>query len=66
MIEEAHGEYPLLLFDDVLSELDEQRKHFITNRIKEKQVIITSCDVLDGIGDNVLRIDNGKCISNGV
>lgn len=66
MIEETHGEYPLLLFDDVLSELDEQRKDFITNRIKDKQVIITSCDIPDGVGDNVLRIENGKCISNGV
>ena len=62
MIEEAHGEYPLLLFDDVLSELDEQRKDFITNRIKGKQVIITSCDVPDGVGDKVLRIEQGKII----
>lgn len=62
MIEEAHGEYPLLLFDDVLSELDEQRKDFITNRIKGKQVIITSCDVPDGVGDKVMRVENGKII----
>ncbi len=60
MMEEVHGEYPLLLFDDVLSELDEQRKDFITNRIKGKQVIITSCDVPDGVGDKVLWIENGK------
>ena len=63
MIEEAHGEYPLLLFDDVLSELDEQRKDFITNRIVGKQVIITSCDVPDGVGDKILRIEQGKIIN---
>ncbi len=62
MIEDAHGEYPLLLFDDVLSELDEQRKDFITNRIKGRQVIITSCDVPDGVGDKVMRVENGKII----
>ena len=66
MIEETHGEYPLLLFDDVLSELDEHRKDFITNRIKEKQVIITSCDIPDGVGDKILRIENGKCVNSGV
>ncbi len=62
MIEDAHGEYPLLLFDDVLSELDEQRKDFITNRIRGRQVIITSCDVPDGVGDKVMRVENGKII----
>ena len=60
MMEEVHGEYPLLLFDDVLSELDEYRKDFITNRIKDKQVIITSCDVPDNVGDKVLWVENGK------
>jgi len=60
MMAEVHGEYPLLLFDDVLSELDEQRKDFITNRIKGKQVIITSCDVPDGVGEKVLWVENGK------
>ena len=60
MMEEVLGEYPLLLFDDVLSELDDQRKEFITNRIKGRQVIITSCDVPDGVGDKILWVENGK------
>lgn len=60
MLENAHGEYPLLLFDDVLSELDEQRKDFITNRIRGRQVIITSCDVPENVGDKVIEIENGK------
>lgn len=38
------GEYPVFLFDDVLSELDEKRKKFIIEGIGERQIIITSCE----------------------
>ncbi|MBQ9416506.1 MAG: DNA replication/repair protein RecF [Clostridia bacterium] len=41
------GEYPLFLFDDVLSELDEKRKQYLLQKIREKQVIMTSCEKLD-------------------
>jgi len=56
------GEYPLLLLDDVLSELDEKRQGFILSRITKGQIFITCCDynkastVYDG---SVFRIDNG-------
>ncbi len=38
------GDYPVFLFDDVLSELDSKRRDYLINRIKSKQVIMTSCD----------------------
>ena len=38
------GDYPVFLFDDVLSELDSKRRDYLINRIKNKQVIITCCD----------------------
>ena len=38
------GEYPVFLFDDVLSELDEKRKSFVLGGIGERQIIITSCE----------------------
>ena len=41
---EKKGEYPVFLFDDVLSELDDQRKKYILSNIKGRQVIITACD----------------------
>ncbi len=41
---ESKGEYPVFLFDDVLSELDDSRKKYILSNIKGKQVIITACD----------------------
>ena len=41
---EICGEYPVFLFDDVLSELDEKRKKYILDGIGERQIIITSCE----------------------
>lgn len=45
------GEYPVLLLDDVLSELDIRRQQFVLNRIKGGQVFITCCeeDKLEGL-----------------
>ena len=38
------GEYPVLLLDDVLSELDARRQAFVLNRITGGQVFITCCE----------------------
>jgi len=38
------GEYPLLLLDDVLSELDPRRQEYVLNRIRGGQVFITCCE----------------------
>ncbi len=56
------GEYPIYLFDDVLSELDEGRKKYVLSRVKEKQIIITSCDeeLLLTLADNVIYVEGGK------
>jgi len=59
-------EYPVLLLDDVLSELDHKRKDFVLNHISEGQVFITCCE--DNISekqnaDAVFFIQNGKIIS---
>ena len=44
---EETDDAPVILLDDVLSELDENRQKFILSSIKEMQVIITSCNDLD-------------------
>jgi len=57
------NEYPVLLLDDVLSELDSKRQSFILERIKHGQVFITCCDdtaVNAGNSGNVLRVESGK------
>ncbi len=38
------GEYPVFLLDDILSELDKDRKSYILSRITDRQVIITGCE----------------------
>ena len=38
------GEIPVLLLDDVLSELDPGRQDFVLNQITEGQVFITCCE----------------------
>lgn len=38
------GEWPVLLLDDVLSELDGRRQEFVLNRITSGQVFITCCE----------------------
>lgn len=52
---EILGEYPVLLLDDVLSELDPKRQEFVLNRIAGGQVFITCCE-----DDRLGRLLNGK------
>ena len=41
IIKNTSGRTPVLLLDDILSELDEKRKQFFLNNIKDKQIFIT-------------------------
>ncbi len=38
------GEYPIMLLDDILSELDDKRRSYVLNKTGEGQVFITTCD----------------------
>ncbi|MCL2201703.1 MAG: DNA replication/repair protein RecF [Oscillospiraceae bacterium] len=56
------GEYPVLLLDDVLSELDPKRQSFILGKIENGQVLITCCDETGAaclVGGKIIRIENG-------
>ncbi len=60
-----NGEYPLLLLDDVLSELDPHRQEFILHHIDTGQVFITCCeeDHLLGLSkEAIFHIHNGALI----
>lgn len=39
------GEYPVFLYDDVFSELDDNRRSYLFSRTEGKQVIMTSCEM---------------------
>ena len=60
------GEYPVLLLDDVLSELDARRQEFVLRRITGGQVFITCCEEerLGGLERGaVFHIQQGKLLS---
>ncbi|MFQ8832038.1 MAG: extracellular matrix regulator RemB [Ruthenibacterium lactatiformans] len=38
------GEHPVMLLDDVLSELDETRQSYLLSRMEHRQTIVTACD----------------------
>ena len=44
LMQRESGEIPVLLLDDVLSELDPGRQDFVLNQITEGQVFITCCE----------------------
>ena len=56
------GEYPVLLLDDVLSELDPKRQEFVLNRIHGGQVFITCCEddrLVELLGGKVFHVEQG-------
>ena len=57
------GETPILLLDDVLSELDTKRQEFVLNRIGGGQTLITCCEdeeISRRTGGKVLLVEKGK------
>ena len=64
-IKEVRGEYPVLLLDDIMSELDTTRRAYLANKIRGKQVIITCTDsdmVDTGESTKLFKVENGKII----
>ena len=57
------GEIPVLLLDDVLSELDPGRQDFVLNQITEGQVFITCCEPgqFTKLGKNI-EISQGRVV----
>ena len=57
------GDMPILLLDDVLSELDQKRQEFVLNRIGGGQTLITCCEdaeISKRTGGKVLLVEKGK------
>ena len=53
------GEYPVFLLDDILSELDENRKSYVIRGLTGRQVLITTCEVIPE-GAKVFGVENGR------
>ncbi len=57
------GEDPVILLDDVMSELDQTRQDYILNQIQNFQVLITCCDEKDFRSlqyGKKIRVEGGK------
>ncbi len=61
LMKNESGEYPILLLDDVLSELDPGRQDFVLNQIGAGQVFITCCEPgrFTNLGKTI-EIENGE------
>ena len=55
VVEKTVSEKPVMLFDDVMSELDEMRQEKILNRFADLQVFVTCCE-----RDQIKRLAAGK------
>lgn len=66
-INDVREEYPVLLLDDIMSELDTGRRNYLNEKIRDKQVLITCTDAdilpLSG-GSKLIRVRDGH-ISDG-
>ena len=65
LMHKQSGEIPVLLLDDVLSELDPGRQDFVLNQITDGQVFITCCEPgrFTKLG-RTIEIRNGEVVSN--
>ncbi|MCA1554067.1 MAG: DNA replication and repair protein RecF [Chloroflexi bacterium] len=65
LMHQQTGEQPILLLDDVLSELDERRRHYLVSRVDaHEQTLLTTCDLGEYFGQfthaaQVLHVHEG-------
>ena len=62
IIQDEIGEPPILLLDDFMSELDENRRNNLTNAIENNQVFITCTDkiLVEEKNNTIYHIENAK------
>lgn len=65
ILEKNTGDSPVILLDDVMSELDEYRKSYIVNKLQNYQTFITGCDrdltrLFSNV--NIIHIRDGELI----
>lgn len=61
-INSVRDEYPVLLLDDIMSELDSGRRRYLWERIRDKQVLITCTDkeAVQSSGTSVFHVSGGS------
>ncbi len=67
LLRENSGEQPVILLDDVMSELDAMRQDYILNPLKNRQVFINCCEpgtLLRSTGGKPFRVMEGEVFEN--
>jgi len=64
VIKDVFGEYPVFLLDEMLSELDEERRRFVIDRLRDKQTVITACECeeIKPLAKNLIEIKDGEYV----
>lgn len=67
LIEKETGETPILILDDVMSELDKNRQEFLIKTLSDVQIFITTTEITDELSlkfkeKNIYKVKNGKII----
>ena len=62
IIKDEIDEYPILLLDDFMSELDEKRKNNFLNNMEEMQIIITCTDDININKINKYKVKSGEVL----
>lgn len=64
LIEHFTGQKPVVLLDDVMSELDDLRRDFLLHRLTDRQIFITCCDPgqIAGI-DAAFKLEAGRLVA---
>lgn len=60
-VKQVTGNHPVMLLDDVLSELDTERQSYLLGKMEGKQTFVTTCDegAYRRAGGKIVRIKNG-------
>lgn len=69
ILERFVEEPPIILLDDVMSELDQKRQDFVLNQLGRRQLFITSCDkgIIESMSNGkFFELSEGKIISEGM
>lgn len=64
ILAEENGNSPIILLDDILSELDRRRQSFVFSKIRNMQIFITCCSLSEKSPDfskgSLYHIENGR------
>ncbi len=63
VIEQKFGEYPVIILDDILSELDRTRQKYIFNKSRLSQTLVSTCESAKARGKgNIIKVLGGRVI----